>query len=61
MPTAIKNVVAAEREPFCAWYKRVRGKTEDLCLPLEVEDTVVQPTEDVSPPQMALGSYGLVF
>lgn len=32
-------------------YKNVRQHTEKLCEPLEIEDYIPQPTEDVSPPK----------
>jgi len=35
-------------------YKKVRNLTEKLCEPLEIEDYVVQPIEDVSPPKWHL-------
>ncbi len=34
-----------------AFYARVRGHTEYLCEPLEVEDYIPQPSVDVSPPK----------
>lgn len=43
------------RTDLAAYYDRVRRQTEDLCAPLETEDYVVQPTEDVSPPKWHLG------
>jgi ergothioneine biosynthesis protein EgtB len=36
-------------------YKHVRGRSEQICKPLETEDYVVQPTVDVSPPKWHLG------
>jgi len=36
-------------------YQDVRSQTQFLCDPLEVEDFVVQPTVDVSPPKWHLG------
>ncbi len=36
-------------------YKAVRKHTEDICAPLQTEDYVVQPVEDVSPPKWHLG------
>lgn len=36
-------------------YKEVRQRTEDICKPLQTEDYVVQPVEDVSPPKWHLG------
>ncbi len=32
-------------------YSSVRGYTETLCEPLEIEDYIPQPTVDVSPPK----------
>jgi len=36
-------------------YTRVRERTESICGPLQVEDYVVQPIGDVSPPKWHLG------
>jgi len=36
-------------------YREVRAATEELCAPLELEDYVVQPVDDVSPPKWHLG------
>lgn len=36
-------------------YEVVRKKTESICAPLEIEDYVVQPIADVSPPKWHLG------
>mgnify|MGYP000589677848 CR=1 FL=1 len=36
-------------------YTKVRQRTESICAPLEKEDYVIQPTEDVSPPKWHLG------
>ncbi|MDQ2753654.1 MAG: DinB family protein, partial [Bacteroidota bacterium] len=36
-------------------YKAVRKHSEDICAPLQTEDYVVQPVEDVSPPKWHLG------
>lgn len=36
-------------------YKEVREKTVQICLPLHIEDYVVQPVVDVSPPKWHLG------
>ena len=36
-------------------YKEVRKRSESICSPLEVEDYVVQPIVDVSPPKWHLG------
>ena len=36
-------------------YKEVRKLTEDICAPLQIEDYVVQPIVDVSPPKWHIG------
>ncbi len=36
-------------------YQQVRAQTQFLCEPLEIEDFVVQPVEEVSPPKWHLG------
>lgn len=36
-------------------YKKVRGRTQEICRPLKTEDYVVQPIADVSPPKWHLG------
>jgi ergothioneine biosynthesis protein EgtB len=36
-------------------YLRVRKRTEEICKPLEIEDYVVQPVVDVSPPKWHIG------
>lgn len=42
------------REKVVEYYQRVRARTEEICQPLEIEDYVVQPIEDVSPPKWHL-------
>jgi ergothioneine biosynthesis protein EgtB len=37
------------------YYKKVRQRSETICSPLQTEDYVVQPIEDVSPPKWHLG------
>src|SRR6476619_5615837 len=39
---------------WLARYRAVRGQSQALCAPLLPEDTVVQPTLDVSPPKWHL-------
>jgi len=41
--------------PFIDMYKTVRKETEKICDPLEIEDYVLQPIIDVSPPKWHLG------
>src|SRR5215217_1162708 len=36
-------------------YKLIRQHTEDICRPLQIEDYVVQPVVDVSPPKWHVG------
>ncbi len=43
-----------ERSELAEYFKRVRRTTEALCAPLQTEDYVVQPIEDVSPPKWHL-------
>jgi ergothioneine biosynthesis protein EgtB len=44
-----------------AAYTRVRGQTVDICKPLEIEDFVVQPMEDASPPKWHLAHVTWFF
>lgn len=43
------------QESLLKKYKDVRERTVELCKPLNIEDYVVQPIEDVSPPKWHLG------
>ncbi|QWT86072.1 ergothioneine biosynthesis protein EgtB [Chryseobacterium sp. PCH239] len=36
-------------------YRNIRRRSEEICAPLEIEDYVVQPIVDVSPPKWHLG------
>src|SRR5690606_7140582 len=36
-------------------YQNIRKRTEEICAPLQIEDYVVQPVVDVSPPKWHLG------
>jgi ergothioneine biosynthesis protein EgtB len=36
-------------------YQEVRKRSEDICAPLQIEDYVVQPVADVSPPKWHIG------
>ncbi|MBE7491184.1 MAG: ergothioneine biosynthesis protein EgtB [Planctomycetes bacterium] len=42
-------------------YTRVRARTEELCRPLAVEDHVIQPHADASPPKWHLGHTAWFF
>lgn len=44
-----------ENHSFFERFQIIRQKTETICKPLEIEDYVVQPTVDVSPPKWHLG------
>lgn len=41
----------AETQNLQTFYSKVRSYTEELCEPLEIEDYIPQPIEDVSPPR----------
>lgn len=43
-----------EQDELYARLKKVRVKTKEICAPLEVEDHVLQPIENVSPPKWHL-------
>lgn len=43
------------RSQLTRYFLRVRKLSEDICAPLEVEDYVIQPILDVSPPKWHLG------
>lgn len=43
------------RAQLSQYFHRIRETTENLCKPLQVEDQVVQPIMDVSPPKWHLG------
>ena len=44
-----------EKENLITFFSETRKHTEQLCKPLEIEDYVVQPIIDVSPPKWHLG------
>ncbi|HAF31254.1 MAG TPA: ergothioneine biosynthesis protein EgtB [Bacteroidales bacterium] len=43
------------QESLLVKYKEIRKRTVEICEPLQIEDYVVQPIEDVSPPKWHLG------
>ncbi len=43
------------------YFQRVRNVTEDICAPLTVEDHVIQPVMDVSPPKWHMGHTSWFF
>jgi len=52
------RTITHEGTPFLNWIKRyteIRNHSVDICNPLEIEDYVVQPIVDVSPPKWHLG------
>jgi ergothioneine biosynthesis protein EgtB len=42
-------------------YRAVRGVTEEICRPLQIEEYVLQPTADASPPRWHLGHVTWFF
>ena len=40
---------AVTRKALGEWFRQIRGATEELCRPLEVEDYVLQSMPDASP------------
>ena len=57
MPTTVAVSPPALAPQLAAWparYRTVRAQSQALCAPLLPEDTVVQPTLDVSPPKWHL-------
>ena len=53
-PVETTLVPAATASPWLGRYQSVRTQSQALCAPLLPEDTVVQPTLDVSPPKWHL-------
>lgn len=43
------------KEKLFQLFTETRARTENICAPLEIEDYVVQPVENVSPPKWHLG------
>ncbi len=50
-----------QRDELKQYYERIRHTTEQICAPLEIEDYVVQPVEDVSPPKWHLAHTSWFF
>ncbi len=48
-------MIKQERASLQTRFREIRKQTEAICAPLEVEDYVVQPIVDVSPPKWHLG------
>ena len=51
----VKNESPQTNRPLILSYSAARERTMALCQPLQTEDMVVQPTEDISPPKWHLG------
>ena len=47
----MQGIRAQKTNDLTEFYLSVRNYTEELCRPLEIEDFIPQPTEDVSPPK----------
>ena len=50
-----------EKPLIISQFQRVRSQTEDLCLPLEIEDYQIQPMADASPPKWHLAHVTWFF
>lgn len=61
MATISKKTTNARIDYLLAQYNIVRTATEDICRPLQKEDYVVQPKEEVSPPKWHLGHTSWFF
>ena len=53
--------VLPEKPLMIADFQQVRSQTEDLCVPLEIEDYQVQPMADASPPKWHLAHVTWFF
>jgi ergothioneine biosynthesis protein EgtB len=54
----LKTITAAttdHQKDYLERFRKIREKTETICQPLAIEDYVVQPIVDVSPPKWHLG------
>ncbi|PYT20130.1 MAG: ergothioneine biosynthesis protein EgtB [Acidobacteria bacterium] len=51
----MRTLDPVNRNELMRWYECARKLTCELCEPLEIEDHVVQPVADVSPPKWHLG------
>lgn len=52
---------AVSRPDLLIRYQQIRQQSLDICAPLQLEDYVVQPTTDVSPPKWHLGHVTWFF
>jgi len=56
MTTTVTSTISkAVNKDLLARFSRIRSRTEELCAPLQIEDYVVQPVVDVSPPKWHIG------
>lgn len=49
------------KEQLLSKFKSTRKTTEDICQPLQIEDYVAQPDQDISPPKWHLGHTSWFF
>jgi ergothioneine biosynthesis protein EgtB len=49
-----QTIISAQNQ-IITKYQAIRKRSVEICQPLEIEDYVVQPVEDVSPPKWHLG------
>ncbi|CAM4101821.1 ergothioneine biosynthesis protein EgtB [Flavobacterium antarcticum] len=54
-PTTTTAEFHTAKTTFSTRFRKIRQQTECICKPLEIEDYVVQPVVDVSPPKWHLG------
>ena len=54
-PSSTRTETLDRKNRLLVSYREVRQRTVSLCQPLEIEDFVVQPCVDVSPPKWHLG------
>lgn len=55
MKVSLDQEVLSHLSQLLYKYRKIRNHSESVCTPLKVEDYVVQPVEDVSPPKWHLG------
>ncbi len=55
MQQFVRGGYVMQRTELTKYFMRVRQVSENICKPLEIEDYVVQPVPDVSPPKWHLG------
>ena len=50
-PSHKTNHETESKSTFSERFRKIRNQTEAICQPLAIEDYVVQPVVDVSPPK----------